>query len=120
MILSALGFTDAELSISFVADSEIAVLAGSYGRAPQPTDVLAFAQQEAPQPDGTSNLLGDVIISLETAARQAARRRTSLEVELRDLLIHGVLHLLGMDHERDADARNMRALERHLRWTLDQ
>ena len=73
MILGALGFTDAELSISFVADSEIAVLAGSYGRAPQPTDVLAFAQQEAPQPDGTSNLVGDVIISLARRPRGRPR-----------------------------------------------
>ena len=45
-------------------------------------------------------------------------RRVALEQELRDLLIHGVLHLLGMDHERPADARHMKALEEHLRWTL--
>ena len=45
-------------------------------------------------------------------------RRVALERELSDLLIHGVLHLLGMDHERPADARHMKTLEEHLRWTL--
>ena len=119
MILSALGFPDAELSISLVSDSEIADLAGGFGRERRPTDVLAFAQQDAAANPVGADLLGDVVISLETAERQARRRRKTLDDELRDLLIHGVLHLLGMDHEDGDDARNMRELERHLRWTLD-
>lgn len=120
MILSALGFTDAELSVSLVTDSQIAELAGSYGRSRQPTDVLAFAQQDVVGSPLAPTVLGDVVISLDTAERQAERRGRSLESELRDLLIHGILHLLGMDHELDADARGMRELERHLRWALDQ
>ena len=120
MILSALGFPDAELSVSFVSDPEIARLAGSYGREERPTDVLAFAQRDATGHPAAVDLLGDVVISLDTAERQAHRRRKPLDDELRQLLIHGILHLLGMDHELDEDARNMRELERHLRWTLDQ
>ena len=66
------------------------------------------------------DLLGDVILSVETAERQARQRRVDLDRELQDLLVHGVLHLLGMDHERDDDARLMRALEDHLRWDLER
>ena len=72
----------------------------------------------APGAEFRGDALGDVIISVDTAARQARERGVSLGAELRDLLIHGILHLLGMDHERDSDARHMRSLEDHLRWTL--
>ena len=61
----------------------------------------------------------DLLISVDTAEGQARRARRPLDAELRDLLIHGVLHLLGMDHETSrADARSMRALEEHLRWEI--
>ena len=113
-----MGFPDAELSISLTSDHEIAELAGRFGRAPEPTDVLAFSLLEGLGSQFAGDGLGDVVISLETAERQARRRRVPLDRELEDLLIHGVLHLVGMDHERADDARNMRALEEHLRWTL--
>lgn len=61
-----------------------------------------------------SLLLGDVVISIESAARQARRGRRTLDDECLRLLIHGVLHLLGHDHERDEEARRMRAEERRL------
>jgi probable rRNA maturation factor len=113
-----LGFPDAELSITLCADEEMAELAGRFGRRRRPTDVLAFSMREGEGAEHAGASLGDVVISLDTAERQARARRVPLDRELRDLLIHGVLHLLGMDHERAEDARNMRALEEHLRWTL--
>lgn len=112
-----MGSTDAELSIALVGDSEIARLAGDFGRRRRATDVLAFAQREGPG-HGSERVLGDVVISLDTARRQAARRGVTLERELRALLIHGCLHLHGLDHVRRADRARMRALERHLEWEL--
>jgi probable rRNA maturation factor len=112
-----LGSTEAELSIALVDDAEIARLAGDFGRRRRATDVLAFAQREG-RGRGDSLCLGDVVISLDTARRQAARRGVPLERELRALLIHGCLHLHGLDHVRRADRARMRALERHLEWEL--
>jgi probable rRNA maturation factor len=112
-----LGWTDAELSVSLVSDLEIARLAGDYGRRRRATDVLAFAQHEGPGPSD-EQYLGDVVISLDTAKRQAARRGHSLAAELDTLLAHGCLHLLGLDHLRRGDRLRMRALERHLAWEL--
>jgi probable rRNA maturation factor len=113
-----LGFPDAELSITLTTDAEIAELAGSFGREPSPTDVLSFPAREGPGARFAGELLGDVVISLERAEWQAARRDAALDTELRDLLIHGILHLVGMDHERPAEARAMRELEDHLRWEI--
>lgn len=100
-----------------VDDCEIARLAGDFGRRRRATDVLAFAQREG-RGRGDSRQLGDVVISLETARRQAARRGIPLSDELRTLLIHGCLHLHGLDHIRSGDRARMRALERHLAWEL--
>jgi probable rRNA maturation factor len=84
----------------------------------RPTDVLAFAMREGEGGDLSPQLLGDIVISAETARRQAHARHHSLTEELTHLLIHGTLHLLGYDHEvSPADARLMRAKERDL-WRL--
>jgi probable rRNA maturation factor len=81
----------------------------------RPTDVLAFAMREGPCAGLHPQVLGDVVISAETAWRQAQARRHSLAEELTQLLIHGTLHLLGYDHEVSAaEARLMRAKEREL------
>ncbi len=112
--LEGLGSARCELSIALVGDDEMQALNASYRGVERPTDVLAFAlgEGEGGAPPG---LLGDVVISVPTAARQAAERGTSLERELAALLVHGVLHLLGYDHERSAaEARRMRAREREL------
>ena len=112
-----MGWTDGELSVSLVNDGEIARLAGAYGRRPRATDVLAFAQHEG-SGRGDRALLGDIVISLDTARRQAARRGVPLARELQVLLVHGCLHLCGLDHMRAGDRARMRALERHLAWEL--
>ena len=93
-ILQHLDQTQAELSLALVTDPEIHVLNRQYRGKDKPTDVLSFPLADALQP----LLLGDVVISIETAARQARRRGHALQEELQTLLIHGVLHLLGYDH----------------------
>ena len=72
-----------------------------------PTDVLSFSQQESELPEHPSALLGDIVISVPTARRQAAERELELTDELARLLAHGLLHLVGWDHDTPAKARRM-------------
>jgi probable rRNA maturation factor len=113
-----LGCLDADLSVTLTDDAGIADLSGRYGLDGHPTDVLAFPQREGPGAEHAGGMLGDIVISLDTAERQARERRTPLDDELRDLLIHGTLHLVGMDHARKRDALAMRELEEHLRGLI--
>jgi len=118
-LVRLLGEGDAELTVSLVDDDAIRALNRDYRQADRPTDVLAFAMREGERVTGDEPVLGDVVISLDTAARQAHRRGVPLARELRTLLVHGVLHLLGYDHERSpAEARRMRAEERRLAAAL--
>ncbi len=118
-LLAALGEPSAELTVSLVDDAEIRRLNRDYRGKDRPTDVLAFAMREGRRAPGDDAVLGDVVISLETAANQAQQRHASTAEEVRTLLIHGVLHLLGYDHERSvAEARRMKAMERKLRGVL--
>lgn len=118
-ILLALGEGQSELAVSLVGDVEIHALNRDYRGKDRSTDVLAFAMREGEPAPGQSDVLGDVVISVDTAARQAAERGVTVGEEVRDLLIHGVLHLLGFDHERGAnDSRRMKAKERWLRRVL--
>lgn len=119
-VLGALGYSEAELSVSLVSDADIAELAGRFGRDAEPTDVLAFSLLEGPGARFRGDCLGDVVLSVETAARQAAARGVPIDSELRDLAIHGILHLVGMEHQNAADTRRMRELEDHLRWELSR
>lgn len=82
----------------------------------RPTNVISFAMQEGEGVGVQADLLGDVVISIETAARDAAETGAQVEQELYFLLLHGILHLLGYDHERGtaAEARHMEAREREL------
>ena len=113
-ILAAIDRDRAELSISLVDDAEIAALNLRYRGRPRPTDVLSFSLLEGAHSDRRGALLGDVVIGIETAARQARGRRRTLDDEVARLLVHGALHLVGYDHARAAEARNMRAQERRV------
>jgi probable rRNA maturation factor len=113
-VLRALGRCDAELSVALVDDASIAALNARYRGREGPTDVLSFSLLEGVHAARRGALLGDVVVSLETAERQARRGRRSLDDEVLRLLIHGVLHLLGHDHERDDEARAMQAEERRI------
>jgi probable rRNA maturation factor len=108
-MLAALAMEEAELSVALTGDREIHALNRLFRNIDKPTDVLAFAMREGPGPPGRARaeLLGDIVISIETARRQAARRGRTLESEVRMLLAHGLLHLLGYDHRTVAQARRM-------------
>ncbi len=106
---------DAELSVALVSDEEMRRLNRVYRRVDQPTDVLAFALREGEAGNQYPQLLGDVVISVDSASRQAAQQGISTVDEVRMLLIHGLLHLLGYDHERSpAAARRMFRRQRQL------
>ena len=109
-ILDLLGEADAELSLVLIGNSEMRKLNAKYRRKDYPTDVLSFPMEDAGMP--AARLLGDVIISVEKAREQAKQRGRTPDQELATLLIHGLVHLLGYDHERSAkDARAMKRLE---------
>jgi probable rRNA maturation factor len=113
-LLRELGRPKAELSIALVDDAAIAELNQRYRGKSGATDVLSFSLLEGAHAERRGDLLGDVVVSLDTAAVQARRGRRSLDDEVLRLLIHGTLHLLGHDHERDDEARRMRAEERRM------
>jgi probable rRNA maturation factor len=106
-ILEQLDVEGAELSVVLCDDAFIRELNREYRGIDRPTDVLSFPQDEADQPAAGARMLGDVVISLDTAARQAKERRSGTADEVTALLVHGVLHLLGWDHETPADAQAM-------------
>ncbi|MBI1810615.1 MAG: rRNA maturation RNase YbeY [Nitrospirae bacterium] len=126
-LLRLLGLKDAELSILFVNDGRMKELNHKYRGIDRTTDVLSFPQQErsafSVQRSATFNfqlstfnfMLGDIVINLQAAKRQAPEHGLSFNEELRWLLVHGVLHLIGYDHERSKYAeRKMRTKEREL------
>ncbi|UCE85151.1 MAG: rRNA maturation RNase YbeY [Deltaproteobacteria bacterium] len=113
-ILRELNHARSELSIALVDDETIAALNGTYRGQPRPTDVLSFSLLEGDHTAHRGALLGDVVIGVETAARQARSARRAIDDEVARLLIHGVLHLLGHDHVRCDEARAMRREERRL------
>jgi probable rRNA maturation factor len=112
-ILELVAEKNAELSLALIGNVEMRKLNAKYRKKHYATDVLSFpAEGIVPQ---ETRLLGDVIISVEKAAEQAQARGHSSEQELITLLIHGVVHLLGYDHERSArDARAMHRVEKRI------
>lgn len=100
-ILSALECHEqTELSVVVVDDDQIQQINRDYLQRDKPTNVISFAQQEGEGAGISPQLLGDVVISADTAARDAEEAQVSFFSELSFLLIHGILHLLGYDHER--------------------
>jgi probable rRNA maturation factor len=113
-VLSAIGESRSELSIALVDDPQIRELNSRWRDRRRSTDVLSFSQIEGDFADHRGRLLGDVVISVETAAAQAASRHRALGEVVARLLIHGVLHLIGHDHEKDEEALRMGAEERRI------
>mgnify|MGYP002776990637 CR=1 FL=1 len=112
-----------ELSLRLTGDREIKTLNHTYRQIDQPTDVLAFAalESELPPDDELQQFplyLGDIIISVETAERQAQTQAHSLQLELAWLVAHGLLHLLGWDHPDDDSLMAMLDQQRALLCTV--
>lgn len=122
---------ETEVSLLFVDEEAMARLNEQFLGKSGPTDVLSFPIEEDPGPTGRSpdfggtgpgtsveagalTLLGDVVICPVVAARNAGEHGVALDDEVALLVVHGLLHLLGMDHEEDAEAERMEALERQL------
>jgi len=124
------GLADSELSLMIVGDRAMRSLNRDFRGKDAPTDVLSFSQIEQagaapPDPRSVKNSpglpVGDVVISIDTALRQAREYRVSPSARLRRLLVHGFLHLIGYDHERSpSDARRMFARERKLAAAMDE
>jgi DNA ligase (NAD+) len=107
-LLDALELSNAELSIVCVSDDAIARLNEQYRNKTGPTNVLSFSMQEGEYSHLSQNMLGDVVLSVDTVLREAKESNISFEHRLYFLLIHGLLHLIGYDHETsDKDAQKM-------------
>ena len=113
-VLREVAQSKAELSLALVDDVAMIELNAQHRGKRGPTDVLSFSLLEGAHSEFRGALLGDVVIDVEQAARQARRARRTLDDELAKLLVHGVLHLLGHDHEEPDEARRMRAEERRI------
>lgn len=112
-VLTAMGSEqETELGITFVDDNMIQELNRRYRGKDEPTDVLSFPMNEVIEEEGKEViLLGDVVISLETALRAAQAVGHDLAREVAQLVVHGTLHLLGYDHATEKEAVQMRARE---------
>ncbi len=110
-----MGLLDAELSLLFVNDTQIKALNRRYLGRDKPTNVLAFPMRKGEFPTLHPHLLGDIVISVETAKRQSGRFGLSKMEMVILLMIHGVLHLIGYEHEgTKKEAREMSLKEKEL------
>jgi probable rRNA maturation factor len=101
--LNALDCPDGELSIVITDDIQIAELNREYLKRDRPTNVIAFPMQEGDFSDIVPSLLGDVVISADTAKKEAMMGDIALMERFDQLLVHGILHLFGYDHEDDPE-----------------
>ena len=101
---------EGELSILLLDDPQIAVLNKNYLQREGPTNVIAFPMREGAFAEINPDLLGDVVISLETAEKESLATGVSMNDRLGELMVHGILHLFGYDHEvSETEARRMEA-----------
>jgi probable rRNA maturation factor len=120
VILNALDSPDAELSLVLVDDECIAQLNAAYLHHTGPTNVISFPMREGECSQINPHLLGDVVISMETCAAEAESAGMTTEERLYQLMIHGILHLLGYDHvDNEDDARIMEAKSAELLALID-
>jgi len=127
-ILHELNFPQAEVSIAFVSDAEMAKWNQNFRHKKGPTDVLSFpalSKRHAKRkpavvksPVTTGGFLGDIAIAPETARRFAKENGRTVDNEIRILMLHGVLHLMGYDHESKSDFGQMKRIEQKLRRRL--
>jgi probable rRNA maturation factor len=115
-LMAGVDEADSSLSLSFVRDAEIRELNRLHRGKDSATDVLSFPLEpdEGDEEDEVERLIGDIVISVDVAAKQAAEYDADLQTEVRRLLIHGILHLLGHDHMEPEERAVMEAEERRL------
>lgn len=118
--LRELGFNniDSELSLVFTNDADIREINAKWRHIDKPTNVLsfpAFALQPGQEP---GEVLGDIVIARETVEREAAEEDKSFDDHLSHLVVHGLLHLMGYDHQNDEEAEKMETLERKILASL--
>jgi probable rRNA maturation factor len=114
-ILNVLECHDAELSVLIVDDPQITILNTKYLHRSGPTNVIAFPMHTDVFPNISPQLLGDVVISIETAAREGESIGIDMEERFIQLLVHGILHLIGYDHEKsESQAENMEQKENEI------
>ena len=112
--LGELGYEDTEMSVLLVSDEHIRDLNRRYLSRDRPTNVISFSQQEGMGPAG--NHLGDVVISIDTAKTEAMEAGMDMRSRLVELLVHGICHLAGYEHEgvNDVQAKEMARVEKML------
>lgn len=111
-LMKAVDESDAAISVTFVDDDAIREINREHRGKDKATDVLSFPLE--PEPGSPERLLGDIVISVDTAKRQAADYDAPLQREIERLLIHGLLHVLGHDHEEPDERAAMEREERRL------
>lgn len=104
-----------QVCLSFVSDEDMRELNRRYRKIDRTTDVLSFAQRDV----GDVGILGDVVISYDTAVRNSQRFSVTVEGEIRRLVVHGILHLLGFDHAEKRQRETMRGKESEILGFLD-
>ena len=104
-----------QVCLSFVSDGDMRELNRRYRKLDRTTDVLSFAQRDV----GDVGILGDVVISYDTAVRNSQRFSVTVEREIRRLVVHGILHLLGFDHAEKRQRETMRGKESEILGFLD-
>jgi probable rRNA maturation factor len=106
---------DTEVSVKFTSDAEVRALNAAWRGKDKATNVLSFPMAETPE---DAPMLGDIVLAQGVCAREAAEKDVSVETHATHLVVHGMLHLLGYDHEMgDADAEEMEEIERKaLAW----
>lgn len=112
-ILEELDKTDCEISFYFIGDSAMQEMNSRYRGFDKVTDVLSFSSNEV-NPENGFLILGDIIISVPVALSQAEDRQKPFTCEIHLLMIHGILHLIGYDHENKDEKKKMFALQKHL------
>jgi probable rRNA maturation factor len=120
-VLAAIGRTDArsELSIVFSDDAHVRALNAGWRGKDAPTNVLSFPAFAHGSRGSVPPMLGDIVLAAETVAREAGAEDKPLAHHLTHLIVHGILHLIGYDHDSDAEAEEMEDLERRILAGLD-
>ena len=120
LVLDERSRNPAEVSVVFVDDAEMRNLNRNYRGGNKSTDVLAFPMNEGRFAAINPELLGDIVISVPQARKQAEMHEHSIERELTILLIHGLLHLLGYDHTTDQEEREMKEYEQEYLMLIEE